>query len=587
MEVEMPPPPAEKTAATAADMPPPVANGNGAAAGGDGGGGGDESNGVEQPYQGKVKGIIYPPPDIRAIVDKTARFVAKNGKSFEERILASEDGKSAKFNFMRPHDPYYAYYEFKIRDFEENGDAPKPAPAKAAGAASTFLAVMAPIAKAAKSTNKTTPPRAFEFSVGHPTGLTALDVDLIKLTAQFTAVGGRNFLSELAKREARNEQFQFLKHTHALFSYFTSLVDAYTKVLQPTAAQRAYVESGRDRQRTLERCVHRWEYDREKKAKKEATLAAADADRVAFRSIDWHDFVVVETIEFPDDELVEPLEGLDLAEDGIELPPPPAPEEDAELAPAKPNLLPDAEEDDDEDMDMDMDDSDQEDEAAPPLPPGPPPPPQHGEDDEIHVVTDYKPGVASGATTALPNMVIDPITGATVAASDLSDHMRIQLMDPKWREQQARAAEKQKDTALAEGESIAASLKSLAKKRGDIFGSAEDEEQQLLNESNARKKRKEEVTRVMWDGNIATATAARQAALQKQMNAPRTAQRTGPISNIGPQVPGRGGAAGGPPRGGGAMPPLPPGNPPPPPPPPDEGEQEGDAPPPPPPPPPR
>lgn len=71
-------------------------------------------------------------------------------------------------------------------------------------------------------------------------------------------------------------------------------MDAYTKVLQPTAAQRAYVESGRDRQQSLERCVHRWEFDREKKAKKEATLAAADADRVAFRSIDWHDFVVVE-----------------------------------------------------------------------------------------------------------------------------------------------------------------------------------------------------------------------------------------------------------------------------------------------------
>ena len=70
-------------------------------------------------------------------------------------------------------------------------------------------------------------------------------------------------------------------------------------------------------------------------------------------------------------------------------------------------------------------------------------------------------------------MVIDPITGQTVAASDLSDHMRIQLMDPKWREEQARAAAKQKDTALAEGDSIAASLKSLARKRGDIFGSAE------------------------------------------------------------------------------------------------------------------
>ncbi|CAN0490316.1 unnamed protein product, partial [Ectocarpus sp. 8 AP-2014] len=177
---------------------------------------------------------------------------------------------------------------------------------------------------------------------------------------------------------------------------------------------------------------------------------------------------------------------------------------------------PEAEEDDDEDMDMDMDDSDQDDD----------------EDDDIHVVTDYKPGVATGSATALPTMVIDPITGATVAASELSDHMRIQLMDPKWREEQARAAAKQKDTALAEGESIAASLKSLARKRGDIFGSAE---QQLLNESNARKKRKEEVTRVLGGGQMQS------------------------------------------------LPPLPPGNPPPPPPPADD-EEEGDVPPPPPPP---
>lgn len=54
--------------------------------------------------------------------------------------------------------------------------------------------------------------------------LLARSQTLLQLTAQFTAVGGRNFLSELAKREARNEQFQFLKHTHALFSYFTRCV---------------------------------------------------------------------------------------------------------------------------------------------------------------------------------------------------------------------------------------------------------------------------------------------------------------------------------------------------------------------------
>jgi splicing factor 3A subunit 1 len=65
--------------------------------------------------QGKVTGLIIPPPDIRAIIDKTAIFVAKNGSSFEQKILNSAEGKTAKFNFMRPFDPNHAYYEYKIK----------------------------------------------------------------------------------------------------------------------------------------------------------------------------------------------------------------------------------------------------------------------------------------------------------------------------------------------------------------------------------------------------------------------------------------------------------------------------------------
>jgi splicing factor 3A subunit 1 len=65
--------------------------------------------------QGRVTGIIIPPPEIRAVVDKTANYAAKFGKSFEQKLLNSEEGKTAKFNFMRPFDPYHAYYEFKIK----------------------------------------------------------------------------------------------------------------------------------------------------------------------------------------------------------------------------------------------------------------------------------------------------------------------------------------------------------------------------------------------------------------------------------------------------------------------------------------
>ena len=73
---------------------------------------------VEKAMHGKVTGLIIPPPEIRAVVDKTAEFVAKNGKNFEEKILTTKD---KKFNFMKVHDPYHAYYEFKIREFEEGG----------------------------------------------------------------------------------------------------------------------------------------------------------------------------------------------------------------------------------------------------------------------------------------------------------------------------------------------------------------------------------------------------------------------------------------------------------------------------------
>jgi splicing factor 3A subunit 1 len=69
--------------------------------------------------QGRVTGVIIPPPEIRAVADKTAQFVAKNGKSFEQKILASADGKTPKFNFMKIMDPYHAYYEMKIR-YERN-----------------------------------------------------------------------------------------------------------------------------------------------------------------------------------------------------------------------------------------------------------------------------------------------------------------------------------------------------------------------------------------------------------------------------------------------------------------------------------
>jgi hypothetical protein len=93
---------------------------------------------------------------------------------------------------MRPHDPYYAYYEFKIREVEEGRDTPAagatsataatPAADKAAAdgdgakeggtkaaapAAVQRKAVMAPIAKAVRTIAKDVKPPPFVFSHGY------------------------------------------------------------------------------------------------------------------------------------------------------------------------------------------------------------------------------------------------------------------------------------------------------------------------------------------------------------------------------------------------------------------------------------
>jgi splicing factor 3A subunit 1 len=447
---------------------------------------------VEKAKQGKVTGVIIPPPEIRAVVDKTAQFVARNGKSFEQRILSSGEGKTAKFNFMKPYDPYHAYYEMKIRDFEEgktsatpaatNG-APPPPPlqpvasqqVETTAAKATFTN---PLARFAMNKPKEAP-SPFEFSSGHPSGLRTIDIDVMKITAQYTALNGREFLSGLAQREARNPQFDFLKPTHMLFSYFTSLVDAYAKILQPSSVLLNAVKERSNRISALEKSVHRWAWDRAETERKKQEAQQADAERSAIQSIDWYDFVVVETIEFRDDELYEPAgmlsagagagradgrvveEDMDMGDDMVRAPPPPPP--------CRPR-------DDDEDMDM----TDESPNAA-----------VNDDDDdgELNIVSDYKPRV--GPAGLRSTKMVDPISGRAIPAEQMAEHMRIQLQDPKWRIEQQRFLEKQKESGMADSGSIAASLQQFAQQRGDIFGSAEEEEARLMMEESRRKKRTE------------------------------------------------------------------------------------------------
>ena len=82
--------------------------------------------------------------------------------------------------------------------------------------------------------------------------------------------------------------------------------------------------------------------------------------------------------------------------------------------------------------------------------------------------------------------------------------MRIELLDPRWKEQRDRNEARQAQlTQLQSGANVESSLKSLARARVDIFGTEVDEEKRKQEEQMEQAMRKER-EKVVWDGHTAS-----------------------------------------------------------------------------------
>ncbi|XP_039960911.1 splicing factor 3A subunit 1 isoform X3 [Bactrocera tryoni] len=503
---------------------------------------------------GPIIGIIYPPPEVRNIVDKTASFVARNGPEFEARIRQNELG-NAKFNFLSSGDPYNAYYRHKVNEFREGKDA--------SGGPSVITGVkQLSVTNAAQQKQQELlkqvaeqqfvpkdPPQDFEF-IADPPSISALDLDIVKLTAQFVARNGRQFLTNLMNREQRNFQFDFLRPQHSLFQYFTKLLEQYTKILIPPKdlLNKLRIEGSEGRSSmnlVLEQVKYRANWQKHQEAQRRREEEKVEKERVAYAQIDWHDFVVVETVDY------QPFETGNF-------PPPTTPEEVGARVLMEERLL---EEDGDIEMqieseeedgqeetvrlklsqmenrtgiqmkgttynqqgtnvkkdntqvqDMDEASSDEESPSNSKMQPPVTPllPPTH---DKV-VVKKYDPKAIQQkqqkpATT--DEYLISPITGEKIPASKVAEHMRIGLLDPRWVEQRDKhTVEKiNQDTVYAAGTAIEASLKQLAERRTDIFGVG-DEETVIGKKLGEEETKKDD--RVTWDGHTSSVEAATRAA---------------------------------------------------------------------------
>ncbi|OWR42516.1 putative spliceosome associated protein [Danaus plexippus plexippus] len=482
-----------------------------------------------------VIGIIYPPPEVRNIVDKTASFVARNGPEFEARIRQNELG-NPKFNFLNSGDPYHAYYQHKVKEIREGkGDSIGPAPVAAVqrpGLAPATAARQQELLKAAAPLEPPPPrdpPPDFEF-IADPPSISALELDIVKLTAQFVARNGRQFLTDLMKKEERNHQFDFLRPQHSLFQYFTRLLEQYTKVLLPpkelVSKLGAEIRSG-----VLEQARSRAAWHSHQARRKAADEAKIEKERLAYASIDWHDFVVVETVDYPagepgdfpppttplevgarvlaqerGDDIIQPNEEDDTE---MQLESESESESDEDLAEMEDRTHQQQRPDDNRVQDME-EESSSDDDGPPearageeaPMPPRP---------DRV-VVKKYDPKRARPQPApASEEWLVSPITGEKIPANKVTDHVRIGLLDPRWLEQRDRAAAERsdRDEALAPGAAIEASLKQLAERRTDIFGVG-DEETAIGKKIGEEEKRRDE--RVTWDGHTSSVEAATRAA---------------------------------------------------------------------------
>ena len=152
----------------------------------------------------------------------------------------------------------------------------------------------------------------------------------------------------------------------------------------------------------------------------------------------------------------------------------------------------------------------------------PPLPPLTSQLDNIVIRKDYNPKAFKTPTTQsnaqpapLPksadSWVISPITGEKIPADKLQEHMRYGLLDRRWVEQRERAIQEkmQQEEVYAPGSAIESSLKQLAERRTDIFGSG-DEETAIGKKIGEEERKKPE--KVTWDGYTASMEAATRAA---------------------------------------------------------------------------
>ncbi|CXI87626.1 splicing factor 3A subunit 1, putative [Plasmodium berghei] len=267
--------------------------------------------------------MIIPPNSIKSVIDKTAAFVKKNGKVFEQKIYKE---KEKQFNFINSTHPYFFYYQYKLHEqflgIQEKNTIPKAIleikkreDLNKSSNNEHILKICDFVKEDIKkeknkiiysiddqTKDEDTQEQQIEikediYTIISPL-ISSVDVDLMKTTALFVARNGNKFLNELIEREKNNSQYDFLRANNLYYNFFSKLIDIYVKCLLPNNdiidKIKKYSNNKRD---VLNYSYSIYNHNMKKREEEERKLEEKTKCDTFY---DWTNFTVVENITFDD-----------------------------------------------------------------------------------------------------------------------------------------------------------------------------------------------------------------------------------------------------------------------------------------------
>lgn len=506
-----------------------------------------------------------PPQKLKDVVDRTATYVAKNGAALEERIK-SQQLNNPKFSFLFKGDPFHLYYQLKVNEIRDSllgslnetinndhssanavsdDDNKQQSPTKepesndvtnqertvddnqdhthkitefnssddnekhveenqveSSGQPKSRLLNE----YIEEKTMKLEEPPDLNFTAKPAPSLTLMQSDIIKLTARYIATYGRSFLLDLINREHNNPIFDFTKPQHGQFTYMTNLIMQYALIQNhPLGIVEDLDKDASSQKELLDKFKMRTEWSRMLESERKQREERIEREKLLYSQVDWHDFVVVETINYQPDEMGE-------------YPPTTANQVGTRLLMQErleqTKLVP-QEMDIDMDMDMDMGSDEDTDEDNNEVEEGEIHIERHNQKNDVDefilpeppknvvIKKDYDPKAANKSTAQSDDYYISPITNERIPISKIDEHVKYNLSDPKHLEKKSQMLEEKmnEEAVFASGSQVQNSLNSFAERRTDIFGMNHQETLigRRIGDEDKTNQTKEDI--VIWDGH--------------------------------------------------------------------------------------